>query len=828
MKSDIPYHPASLKRWPTRRHLFVLWVVVTVTLTSSAAWAASEVWLPNGSAPDPLTSAPQMRRPVLFVHGHNPDDANDADFNYRKNWVQTVNGLPSFQQTLDDPANAATLDIEAYFIRFVDQHRSIVEDARDIGDAVERILARHDSSYTPFMANPSTPGRVAIIAFSKGTISARLYLKSLETQQFDLPAPRGGFNPVSEFVALSPPNHGIALPPLLTLNLAVRQLNNGYTDACQPFIVGATGRDFIQDLNGHPITDSQSVPLGSFDREAPLSRHPTDDRVGVGTLYVTVYADGNRDAVGGGTPSNDCQGRLLAKNLAPHARNIEVPEIPDMPRTNVGFGADPIPLSVHRNTPHTPAVICLALVTVVHQKAPSDDFRCASTGAVPRIPPRAAVVQVLDISGSMLDPACPACASKLDVLKDSAELFIQLWGVLAGSGDRIGATYFGSQVSSFTTGGQQLVEVSAANLTAFIDDLTQRTTVPANRTAMGGGIQRAIEALEAADVIGIPQRHIIVFTDGMQNQNPRVVPGATGLEIRNDGPFPPSNVTPSQPPRVLDAALGVRIHTVGVGTTSQFIGLLADIAQGTGAETWITTAPDADLRQFFVEGVIAALQGNTPQLLDYRRGTLAGAGSERFRLEKGVMRAVFTLSWKRGKRLDVRIERNGMDVSARGRFVNGQFYRLFVVDRPAEGMWTMRLTGRRGDAYEAAAIVDEHAVRSSITLGRPFARVGEPLVMRVKVLVGGRPLTRASRVVLTVLKPGESAAKSAPRVIRLDYRGGGVFAGVFRDTKAPGPYRLVVTIDGRDGKIGDFRRSLSTTAVVRSSRPTEPASVTPK
>jgi hypothetical protein len=86
---------------------------------------ASEAWLPNGNAADPLTSAPQKRRPVLFVHGHNPGDANDADFNYRKNWVQVVNGLPSFQLTLDDPANTPTLDIEAYFIRFVDQHRSI-------------------------------------------------------------------------------------------------------------------------------------------------------------------------------------------------------------------------------------------------------------------------------------------------------------------------------------------------------------------------------------------------------------------------------------------------------------------------------------------------------------------------------------------------------------------------------------------------------------------------------------------------------------------------------------------------------------------------------
>jgi hypothetical protein len=134
----------------------------------------------------------------------------------------------------------------------------------------------------------------------------------------------------------------------------------------------------------------------------------------------------------------------------------------------------------------------------------------------------------------------------------------------------------------------------------------------------------------------------------------------------------------------------------------------------------------------------------------------------------------------------------------------------------------MKLTGGRGVAYEAAAIVDEHAVRSTVTLGRPIVLVGDPLVIRVKVLVAGRPLTRASRVVVTVLKPGESSAKSVPSVVRLEYRSDGVFAGMFRDTKAPGPYRLVVGIEGRDAKIGDFQRSASTTAVVRSGRQTRP------
>ena len=778
--------------------------------------SAAEVRLGDDSVLGPASGAPARGRPVLFVHGHNAEDAMDADFNYRKNWIDGIDGLPSFKQTLDATENLGPLDIEPYFIRFVDQDRSIVEDARDIGDAVERILARHDPTHVPFTTTPTTAVKVAIIAFSKGTISSRLYLKSLATQQFDLPAPRLPFNPVSEFVALSPPNHGIAARPLFTLgSLAVRQLNNGYRDDCQPFFNSAGNLDFIQDLNGHPIGDSLAPAAGSFTSEAPSSR-PHGDPTMPGTLYATIYANLNRDAVGGGTASNDCQGRLMARNMSPNVRNIEVPEIPDVPAVNTGGWADPVPLSVHRNTPHTPAVICLALTTIVHGSVPPDDFRCTAlgTGTIPRIPPRAAVAQVLDLSGSMLDLACSTCPRKLDVMKEAAEIFVQLWAVLAGPGDRIGHMFFGSQITSFPTASQTLLELTPANVTTLVDDLRLRGTVAANQTAMGGGIQTGIEALEGTDATGIPQRHIILFTDGMQNVNPMVVTAGADLEIANQIGRPASNVTPSQPPRRLDPALGIRIHTVGVGAAPPFVALLTDIAQRTGGGTWITTAPDADLRQFFVETVIAALQGNSPQLIAYRRGTLRTGSVERFRIERGASRAVFKLSWKRGEKLDFRVERDGVDVTALGRVTDGPFYRIVTIDRPVGGQWTMRLSGRRSAAYDAAAIVDARTVHVSVTLPRRIVAAGDPFDIRVKTLVRGQPIPRSSRVTVTVFRPGESATTKAPRVVTLVHRGDGVFGGVFRETKATGPYRLVVTIDGRDAQIGEFQRSTSATAAV--------------
>jgi hypothetical protein len=841
--------------------------------TSEPAWGAAifaEVHLADDSLLSSTSPAPQGARPVLFIHGHNLLSPNDADFNYRKNWHDSLDNLPSFKQTLDLAENS-WLNIEPYYIRFQDQTRSIFEDAREIADAVEYILARHDPTYTPYTGTPSTAVKVALIAYSKGTISARLYLKSLhvDLQQFNLPPPRPGFNPISEFVALSPPNHGLNGP---AFSLAARQLNNGYRENCTSFLLNGESLNFIQNLNDHAIQDTlppsppdPSWSPGAYPDEARGSR-PNGAPVTAGTLYATIYADGNRDFVGGSVPSSDCQGRVLARNLAPDAVNIEVPEIPG--------GTDGV--AVHQNTVHTPEAICLALSTVVHHKAPSADFRCPITGQIPRIPPRAAVIQVLDFSGSMLSPACPACDPKLDVLKDAVELFLQLWAVAAGPGDRIGATYFGTQVEPFAIGGQSLLELSTANVAALIGDVQGRGTLSTNLTAMGGGLQRGIEALEDPAAAAIPQRHVILFTDGMQNVNPMVVrvddsppPGAFHLEIANVPGRPASNVSPAQPPRRLDAALGLKVHTVGVGASAQFVDLLAEIAQATSGSTRITTAPDQDLRQFFVEEVIEALQGNSPQLVDYRRGSLEGAGAaERFRVGRGATRIILKLSWKRQEKekLGFRVEKDGVDVSDLGRFVDGPFYRIFAVNLPArrsgqpvgsEGEWAMKISGRGAAQYEAAAIVDQPDLWLQVILDRSI-RVGDPLELRAKVFVGGLAAGGVRRVMATVLKPGDSVAnllahrtlpqerpgsppeagdplhrklqlvmmddrlvarlQPVPQSLSLVDRGDGTYAAAFAEATVPGPYRIVVTVEGSDPRIGEFHRMETRTAFVRFGR----------
>src|SRR5262249_19554661 len=157
-----------------------------------------------------------------------------------------------------------------------------------------------------------------IIGYSKGTISARLYLKSLqEGDPGASPArpPRPNYRPVSEFIAISPPNHGLALGPLFgdvfgNLDLLpVQQLYNGVQpigSSCgQPFAPSLGGENFIEALNGETALDGQ-VDNAANPNEAPRLR-TASQLTHQGTLYVTLFD--NRDFVNDRGSSGDCAGR---------------------------------------------------------------------------------------------------------------------------------------------------------------------------------------------------------------------------------------------------------------------------------------------------------------------------------------------------------------------------------------------------------------------------------------------------------------------------------------------------------------------------------------
>ncbi len=870
-----PAIKAAPRRWGLswlRVVVIALWVISSTGLGLAEA---SVVYLKDDALLTATSPVPDGSLPVLFIHGHKPGLSSDPDPNYKINWQKVFNGLPSFKDALELSQNEP-LGIEPYYIHFEDQHRSIVQDASDIADAVERILARHDPNHAPGTANPGTDVKIAIIAYSKGTISSRLYLKSLHEQQYDLPAPRPGFNPISEFVAISPPNHGLNIEEAYTAaSTSLRQLNNGYKQDCSSFVFPLPNTvDFIEALNGHQIGDTMTAPFGSFASEAPGSR-PNGSAVSSGTLYVSIFADQKRDFVGGAAPSNDCSGRVVAENLAPDSVDMELSEIAPG-QTDTSLTQSP----VHQASVHTPEVMCLALYTVVHHRAPEEvpeeevpNPICRTENGVPVVPPPVALVHVLDVSGSMLGAACANCNPKLQVLKEAVQIFLDLWTLAAGPADQVGVQLFGTQVTPLIPSSPPLMPVTEGNVSDVIVEVDALDTLPNNLTAMGGGLQRAIELLQAVGAVAIPQRHVVLFTDGMQNVNPMVVKNEqdspSHYEIVNQPGRPMSNVNPNEPPINLKDLGEIKVHTIGVGATEPFMNLLTEIAEETEGTHELTLDPDQDLRQHYIQVLIESLRGHSPQLVGYRRGTLAGEGQEEhFNIGRGGRRVLFKLSWSSNQKLSFVVRKDGVDLTSAGKIVDRGFYRLFALDLPAqikgrtidsEGGWQMVVSGPRNGSYQAAAIVDSDRLDYALRLKTRRLRAGEPLHFEVMLSSEGRALSGEARVQAIVSRRGDSLAnllaqaeisgensraaveggsavgtrlqrlleredtsrKLSPvaDTVTLQDLGDGIYGGVFTATEVPGPYRVSVKIEGEDPHLGTYRREATATALVLAGRP---------
>ncbi|MCK4622079.1 MAG: S8 family serine peptidase [Desulfuromonadales bacterium] len=473
------------------------------------------------------------------------------------------------------------------------------------------------------------------------------------------------------------------------------------------------------------------------------------------------------------------------------------------------------------------------------------------------------VMLVLDLSGSMLSPACPDCEPKLRVLKDAVEIFMQLWWRMAVPEHRIGVTYFQDlEVREFTIGGDALFSVPD-NAGAVIDDVQDQDTESHYLTPMGGGLQSAINRLTD----DTRPRNIILFTDGMQNVNPMVLRVDGGLQIDNEPGRANSNVDPTPEPTVLDIDLGRKINTLGVGATDTFVALLNDIAASTGGVSRVTIAPDDNLRRFFVEQLVDALRESSPQIVDYRHGQLSSATrTESFAVTSSTRQLLLKVSWQRGQPpIEItRVEKDGVDMTQLGEIIRGDFYRIFSIELPTtpvthgmhvtpQGLWQMRISGAAGTDYEVAAIADEAGLGYVFSLGDQPYQVGEPLQLLARLTVDGQPLTDAETVVARVFKPGQSigtllsttatpslgdggepAATGGQRKLELllqresfwnklqpvtaeiplIHQGDGYYSARFPDTNVPGTYTVEFQIAGEHPEIDRYTRTETLSTLV--------------
>ena len=317
----------------------------------------------------PAPAQVAMRIPVLFVHGYKTGSVDT--------WIEpAAPPLTSFAHAL--VANPQ-LPLDAFYLELPPRGdsypqnygRGIADDAADILAAIEGGLDTRGNTHVGILnlAAYQRFGRVALVGFSMGTLSNRYYLTNLMGDR------RAGTVTVSDFVALAPPNHGIAGICCANANepdKSLRQLCGGWqgttttlTKPC-PCVLPQTeqfstntGDDatFLLTLNGHALTDSCSA--NQYASEAPNSRPSLPGAV----LYAAFYAAKGDDPVGGDIQDGDCLGRRLARNMADDAENREIFDIPG------GLA------HIHGNTPHFWDTICMTLRTIVDHQVPANQVQ---------------------------------------------------------------------------------------------------------------------------------------------------------------------------------------------------------------------------------------------------------------------------------------------------------------------------------------------------------------------------------------------------------------------------------------------------------------------
>lgn len=296
---------------------------------------------------------------------------------------------------------------------------------------------------------------------------------------------------------------------------------------------------------------------------------------------------------------------------------------------------------------------------------------------------------------------------------------------------------------------------------------------PIDLTPIGDGLLDAIAQLNHGTTI----KSIILFSDGMQTAAPWLQ--EPGFEVILTNPNPVDlNASPNDK---------IKIFTIGVGAATGYADMLRNLANPNQvyAQADVATSPELDV--FFTKTIPAALQYCTPRILNYRNGTLKGAGTEvreGFTVNKFVDNLIIRVIPEKGVKLDTAwgIYRNNVKLTGIYPTWDGQSL-IYHIDFPYRisidsflkewGFWEVGLKGSAGGRYTVTAMTDDDYLRPHVGLGKPVSpggtvgpnpadkdldynnvNVGDEIRVQAYLTHIGKPVTDAQFEVI-LLQPGE-------------------------------------------------------------------------
>ena len=461
------------------------------------------------------------------------------------------------------------------------------------------------------------------------------------------------------------------------------------------------------------------------------------------------------------------------------------------------------------------------------------------------------IIFVLDVSGSMAANANPTCTmgcqTKIDALKQAVSLFFDQ-GVAMGSfgtNDNVSVVYFETSVDN--TDANLVAWNPASNITTLKGKVNAKAL--GNTTNMNAGLASAISKLTT------PSRKeiVILFTDGIQNVSPLVTSTGGANPTVHIGANDFSSATP-----------GTKIYAIGLNAPSGAVySMLGDIAHATNGTAYYNTDPGFTLDESFINSFIAILKGSSPQLIDYRSDSSSNMNErvsvQNFTVNKSAAKILLEYKSVNSNNYyaSIRVLKDSVDVTQYGTITSGNGYRLFSMDLPkrnpsgdttvirAEGKWSL-IIGSNAGAYKASALVDDHLLKYTCSVGDSVYTVGDPLQLKINLAYKGQPLKDAAQVTALVLKPGDdwgdllakasvqskdtttsgditspgekkglallsdsalfSKLLPSKQVVTLTNNNNGTYTGSFAGTELSGPYRVVFLIKGSRADIGTYQR----------------------
>jgi hypothetical protein len=503
------------------------------------------------------------------------------------------------------------------------------------------------------------------------------------------------------------------------------------------------------------------------------------------------------------------------------------------------------------------------------------------------------IVLVLDRSGSMAQTNLTSGGvTKWNVLTASVQNFLTAYNLFPSevdgsayvnpkgcqySLDKIGVVYFDHENSTYSYSNLKTInpdsQTSIPNPTVEINGNMTSNVAPRGTTCLGGGVIEAHKLLFASNAY--KNKHIIAFTDGLQNRNPvydqnqNIIHKNTTIALY-DG----FNVDLSLNFNNLGTEK-FKIHTICIGDNAN-----ADLMQNlalanpddncNGEFKHANTTSGFDYSQldvFFTETWVDILKPFSPAIVNRENFEMyEDYIDKKFHVNATADKILIKVVGipEKLKNLIMYVKKDEKTFPQRYYQYSGSMKYFFVDKKSLDslgitigGEWRITLKGEKGASYTITNIVNDEYIDYECDVDKLNFIPGEPIICKLKVRAGGKPVDHLDKVLVSMVKPGTDVndlfsntptpAKipdnwpSEPgnyagqdkfeKLVALDSSfvnklksiefpmpmvntGNSTFTTIFTDTKESGVYQFIFKFTGHDDVTGTYERYYALSEII--------------